>query len=99
MSKQHRVEVARTRCASTSPRNKSPVARVLGIVRSSLSAQTKRPKWDNTVAVRIEEAGEKDETMGRRKPQRLRSPHSTAEDATGCATRGSAGRNISTLPA
>ena len=67
MSKQHRVELARTLCASDSPINKSQVARVLGIARSSLYAQTKRPTLDKALAVRIEEAHEKDDTMGHRK--------------------------------
>jgi putative transposase len=67
MSKQHKVELARTLCASDSPMNKSQVARVLGIARSSLYVQTKRPKLDKALAVRIEEAQEKDDTMGHRK--------------------------------
>jgi putative transposase len=67
MSKQHRVELARTLCASDSPISKSQVARVLGIARSSLYVQTKRPKLDKALAVRIEEAHEKDDTMGHRK--------------------------------
>ncbi len=39
MSKQYKVELARTLCASRSPINKSQVARVLGIARSSLYIQ------------------------------------------------------------
>jgi putative transposase len=67
MSKQHKVELARTLCASDSPINKSQVASVLGIARSSLYVQGKRPKLDKALAVRIEEAHEKDDTMGHRK--------------------------------
>jgi hypothetical protein len=44
MSEQHKVELARTRCASDSPINKSQLAQVLGIARSSLYVQCKRPK-------------------------------------------------------
>lgn len=67
MSKQQKVELARTLCASGSPINKSQLARVLGIARSSLYVQLRRPKQDKALAVRIEEAHEKDETMGHRK--------------------------------
>jgi len=67
MSKQQRVELARTLCASGSPINKSQLARVLGIARSSLYVQLKRPKQDKALAVRIEQAHEKDDTMGHRK--------------------------------
>jgi len=67
MSKQQKVELARTLCASGSPINKSQVARVLGIARSSLYLQLKRPKQDKALAVRIEAAHEKDDTMGHRK--------------------------------
>jgi putative transposase len=67
MSKQHKVELARTLCASDSPINKSQLARVLGIARSSLYVQCKRPKADKELAVRIEAAHEKDDTMGHRK--------------------------------
>ncbi len=67
MSKQQKVELARTLCASGSPINKSQVARVLGIARSSLYLQLKRPKQDKALAVRIEVAHEKDDTMGHRK--------------------------------
>jgi putative transposase len=67
MSKQHKVELARTLCASGSPINKSQVARALGIARSSLYIQLKRPKRDKTLAVRIEAAHEKDDTLGHRK--------------------------------
>jgi len=61
------VELGRTLCASGSPINKSQVARVLGIARSSLYLQLKRPKQDKALAVRIEAAHEKDDTMGHRK--------------------------------
>jgi len=54
-------------CAPHSPINKSQVARVLGIARSSLYVQTTRPQLDKALAVRIEEAHEKDDTMGHRK--------------------------------
>jgi putative transposase len=54
-------------CAPHSPVNKSQVARVLGIARSSLYVQGKRPKLDKALVVRIEEAHEKDDTMGHRK--------------------------------
>jgi transposase InsO family protein len=54
-------------CASGSPINKSQLARTLGIARSSLYVQTKRPKMDTELAVRIEELHEKDDTMGHRK--------------------------------
>jgi putative transposase len=67
MSKQHRVELARTLCASDSPINKSQLALVLDIARSSLYVQGKRPQLDNALAVRIEQAQEKDDTMGHRK--------------------------------
>ena len=58
---------AHTACAPRSPINKSPLARVLGIARSSLYLQLKRPKQDKALAVRIEAAHEKDDTMGYRK--------------------------------
>ena len=67
MSKQHKVELARTLCATGSPINKSQLAKVLGIARSSLYVQCKRPKADKALAVRIEAAHEKDDTMGHRK--------------------------------
>ena len=67
MSKQHKVELARTLCASNSPSNKSRLAKALGIARSSLYVQCKRPRAEKALAVRIEAAHEKDETMGQRK--------------------------------
>jgi transposase InsO family protein len=67
MSKQQKVELARTLCAAGSPINKSQLARVLGIARSSLYVQLTRPKHDKALAVRIEQAYEKDDTMGHRK--------------------------------
>jgi putative transposase len=67
MSKQHKVELARRLCASDSPLNKSQLAKVLGIARSSLYVQCKRPRADKALAVRIEAAHEKDDTMGHRK--------------------------------
>lgn len=51
--------------------NKSQVARVLGIARSSLYVHPKRPHLDKALVVRIEEAHEKDDTMGHRKIARL----------------------------
>jgi putative transposase len=67
MSKQYKVELARTLCASGSPINKSQLAKVLGIARSSLYVQCKRPKADKALAIRIEAAHEKDDTLGHRK--------------------------------
>jgi transposase InsO family protein len=67
MSKQQKVELARTLCAAGSPINKSQLARVLGISRASLYVHPKRPKEDKALAVRIEQAHEKDDTMGHRK--------------------------------
>jgi putative transposase len=61
------VELAHQICASDSPINKSQLARTLGIARSSLSIQSKRPKMDKALAVRIEELHETDDTMGHRK--------------------------------
>jgi putative transposase len=61
------VELARTVCASGSPINKSHLARVLGIARSSLYTHPKRPKMDKDLAMRIEEWHERDDTMGHRK--------------------------------
>ena len=67
MSKQQKVEVARMLCAAGSPINKSQLARVLGIARSSLYVRCQRPQADKALAVRIEAAHEKDDTMGHRK--------------------------------
>jgi putative transposase len=67
MSKQHKVELARTLCASSSPINNSQLAKALGIARSSLYVQCKRPRAAKALAVRIEAAHEKDDTMGHRK--------------------------------
>ncbi len=67
MSKQYKVELARTLCASGSPINKSQLARALGIARSSLYVKCKRPKADKALALRIAAAHEKDDTMGHRK--------------------------------
>jgi putative transposase len=61
------VELARQSCASSSPINKSQLARTLGIARSSLYVEPKRPKMDKALAVRIEELHEHDDTMGHRK--------------------------------
>lgn len=51
MSKQQKVELARSLCASDRPINKSQVACVLGIARRSLYVQTTRPKLDKALAV------------------------------------------------
>src|SRR6266851_3915437 len=67
MSKQQKVELARRLCASDSPINKSQLASVLGMARSSLYVQGKRPRLEKALAVRIEGAQEKDDTMGQRK--------------------------------
>jgi hypothetical protein len=67
LSTQHKVELARTLCASEGPINKSQLARALGIACSSLYVQLKRPKMDKALAVRIEHWHEQDETMGHRK--------------------------------
>lgn len=61
------MELARQMCASSSPINKSQLSRALGIARSSLYVQPKRPKTDKALAVRIEELYEQDDTMGHRK--------------------------------
>jgi hypothetical protein len=61
------VDLARQICASNSPVNKSQLARTLGIARSSLYVQPKRPKMDKALAVRIEHWHEQDDTMGHRK--------------------------------
>jgi hypothetical protein len=61
------VELARQICASDSPLNKSQLAPTLGIARSSLYVQPKRPKRDQELAVRSEDLHEKDDTMGHRK--------------------------------
>jgi putative transposase len=44
----------------------SQLARALGIARSSLDTQPKRPQRDKALAVHIEERHERDETMGHR---------------------------------
>jgi putative transposase len=67
MSTRQKVELARRLCASGSPINKSQVARTLGIARSSLYVQPKRPKMDKALAVCIEQLHEHDDTMGHRK--------------------------------
>ena len=64
LSKAQKVELARTLCASGSPINKSQLARVLGIARSSLYTHPKRPQMDKDLATRIEEWHERDDTMG-----------------------------------
>ena len=58
---------AHTACAPRSPINKSPLARVFGIARSSLYVQSMRPKADKELAVRSEAAHEKDDTKDHRK--------------------------------
>jgi hypothetical protein len=67
MSTSQKMDLARTLCASGSPINKSQLARVLGIARSSLYVRLKRPLQDKALAVRIEAAHERDDTMGHRK--------------------------------
>jgi putative transposase len=59
--------LARQVCASGSPINKSQLARLLGIARSSLYVEPKRPKMDKVLAIRIEKLHEQDDTMGHRK--------------------------------
>jgi hypothetical protein len=54
-------------CAPRSPITKSQLAKALGIARSSLYVQCKRPKADKALALRIAAAHEKDDTMGHRK--------------------------------
>lgn len=54
-------------CASGSPINKSQLACVLGIARSSLYTHPKRPKMDKELALHIEALHERDDTMGHRK--------------------------------
>jgi putative transposase len=61
------VELARQICASESPINKSQLARTLGIARSSLYVEPKRPLMDKALAVQIETWHETDDTMGHRK--------------------------------
>ncbi|MFL5628931.1 MAG: IS3 family transposase [Ktedonobacteraceae bacterium] len=61
------MELARTLCASNSSINKSQLARLLGIARSSLYTTPKRPKMDKALAVQIEALPECDDTMGQRK--------------------------------
>lgn len=61
------MDLARQICASGSPINKSQLARTLGIARSSLYTQLKRPQMDKALAVRIEQLHELDDTMGHRK--------------------------------
>ncbi len=61
------MELARQICASSSSINKSQLARTLGIARSSLYVEPKRPKMDKALAIRIEELHEQDDTMGHRK--------------------------------
>src|SRR5437762_2225939 len=67
MSKQHRVALARTLCASEKPPNKSQLAKLLGIDRSSLYLKLKRPKLEKALAVQIEHWQEQDDTLGYRK--------------------------------
>src|SRR5215469_4291771 len=50
-----KVELAHTLCASGSPMNKSQLARVLGIARSSLYIQFRRPKPDKSQVVKSTE--------------------------------------------
>jgi putative transposase len=61
------VELARTLCAAGKPLNKSQLAKVLGIARSSLYLKPKRPHLDKALAVEIEQWQEQDDTLGHRK--------------------------------
>ena len=54
-------------CASGSPSTKSQRARVVGIARSSLYVHCQRRSTAKALAVRMEAAQEKDDTMGQRK--------------------------------
>lgn len=54
-------------CATSSPINKSQLAHLLGIARSSLYTHPKRPQMDKALTVRIESWHERDDTMGHRK--------------------------------
>jgi hypothetical protein len=66
MSTQQKVELARTLCACGSPITTSQLAPVLGLACRSLSVQLKRPNQDKALALRSEQAHEKDDTMGHR---------------------------------
>ncbi len=61
------MELARTLCAAGKPLNKSQLAKVLGIARSSLYFKPKRPQLDKALAVEIEQWQEHDDTLGHRK--------------------------------
>jgi putative transposase len=61
------VELARTLCAAGKPINKSQLAKVLGIARSSLYLKPKRPHLDKALAVEIEQWQEQNDTLGHRK--------------------------------
>ena len=61
------MELARTLCATGKPLNKSQLAKVLGIARSSLYLKPKRPKLDKALAIEIEQWQEHDDTLGHRK--------------------------------
>ena len=61
------MELARTLCAAGKPLNKSQLAKVLGIARSSLYLKPKRPHLDKALAVEIEQWQEQDDTLGHRK--------------------------------
>lgn len=61
------MELARTLCASGKPINKSQLARLLGVARSSLYLKLKRPRLDKALAVEIEHWHEQDDTLGHRK--------------------------------
>jgi len=60
----------------------SSLARVLGIARSSLYVQCKRPKADKELAVRIEAAHEKDDTMDHRTLAALRRNREESDQAS-----------------
>ncbi len=61
------MELARTLCAAGKPINKSQLAKVLGIARSSLYLKPKRPHLDKALAIEIEQWQEQDDTLGHRK--------------------------------
>ncbi|GLV53940.1 integrase [Dictyobacter sp. S3.2.2.5] len=65
------MELGRTLCASGGPINKTQLARALGIARSSLYLQLKRPQMDKQLVVAIEGWQELDDTLGHRKLAKL----------------------------
>lgn len=57
------MELARTLCAAGKAVNKSQLAKLLGIARSSLYLKPKRPHPDKALAVEIEQWQEHDGTL------------------------------------